>query len=109
MNSINNFSSVISHAVSAADIAAGKQLGEIIIYTLGAIFIVIAIVSFVFSYIFYKKKSADRNDLNPIWSKSKSFWVKYRANGFLVLGVLFTLLAVGGFSSAGSIINSFGR
>ncbi|WP_408631963.1 MPN207a family PTS transporter accessory protein [Mycoplasmoides alvi] len=72
-----------------------------------SIFALIAIVSFSLSYYFYKfKKCSNNNDLKSFSSldsdlnfeqnKWKSWWIKYRASGFFCLGILFSMLAIGG-------------
>lgn len=50
------------------------------------------------SYVNYKKKneSIDMNEFKQIMpSKFKNWWIKYRASGFLCLGVVFTLMSIG--------------
>lgn len=70
-----------------------------------SIFILIAIVSFILSFIFYKKRKNDyqvNRELTPISVfdspslKIKSWWVKYRTSGCFCLGVLFVMLSIGG-------------
>ncbi|WP_027124003.1 MPN207a family PTS transporter accessory protein [Mycoplasmoides pirum] len=76
---------------------------SIILWIVTAIFIAIALVSYVLSYIFYRKRSIEsKTDITASelfefsHSKSKNWWIKYRTSGFFCLGILFTMLAIGG-------------
>lgn len=83
-----------------------QQNVRILIYCISAIFLAIAIVCFIFSFIFYKKKSKSENDLVTMFSKAKNWWLKNRGYVFFCLAVLFLLLAIGGFVTIEKIVNS---
>lgn len=83
-----------------------QQNARILLYCISAIFLAIAIVCFIFSFIFYKKKSKSENDLVTMFSKAKNWWLKNRGYVFFCLAVLFLLLAIGGFVTIEKIVNS---
>lgn len=83
-----------------------QQNVRILLYCISAIFLAIAIVCFIFSFIFYKKKSKSENDLVTMFSKAKNWWLKNRGYVFFCLAVLFLLLAIGGFVTVEKIVNS---
>lgn len=101
MNQLINF----AQNLNLQDIARIKHHLEIILYTLGAILIILAIVFFVFSYLFYRKKTSAQTNINYLPTKAKGWWIKYRAHVLLMLGVLFALLAFGSLLTVGQIVS----
>lgn len=94
----------INHQAAVQSIE--QQNVRILLYCISAIFLAIAIVCFIFSFIFYKKKSKSQNDLVAMFSKAKNWWIKHRGYVFFCLAVLFLLLAIGGFVTVEKIVNS---
>lgn len=90
----------------AAEQSIAQQNVRILLYCISAVFLAVAIVCFIFSFIFYKKKSNSQHDLATMFSKTKSWWIKYRGYVFFCLAVLFLLLAIGGFATVEKVVNS---
>lgn len=95
-----------SFYTQAAAEPAELQNVRILLYCISSIFLAIAIVCFIFSFIFYKKKSKSQHDLAAMFSKAKNWWIKYRGYVFFCLAVLFLLLAIGGFVAVEKVVNS---